>query len=53
MHLIPRARICNILRSSGIESKKSIPPGYVVGGPVRQIGLSYQPARLGIDSWGP
>ncbi len=23
------------------------------GGPVRQIGLSYRPARLGIDSWAP
>ncbi len=23
------------------------------GGPVCQIGLSYRPARLGIDSWAP
>jgi hypothetical protein len=23
------------------------------GGPARQIGLSYRPARLGIDSWAP
>jgi hypothetical protein len=24
-----------------------------LGGPVRKIGLSYWPARLGIDSWAP
>jgi hypothetical protein len=25
----------------------------LLGGPVRKIGLSYWPARLGIDSWAP
>ncbi len=47
----PRARICKLLRSPGIDSKKSIPLAYVAWRPVRQIGLSYWRARLGIDSW--
>jgi hypothetical protein len=34
-------------------AQESIPPAYVAGGPLRQIGLSYRPARLGIDSWAP
>ncbi len=35
------------LRSPEIDFKES------PGGPVRQIGLSYRPARLRIDSWAP
>jgi hypothetical protein len=37
-YLMYRARICKRLRSPGIDF-------------VRQIGLMYRPARLGIDSW--
>jgi hypothetical protein len=49
-----RARICKRLRSLRIDSKESISPAYYVAcGPVRQIGLSYRPVRLGIDSWAP
>jgi hypothetical protein len=44
-----RARICKRLRRPGSDSEDSIPPA----GPVRQIGLSYRPVRLGIDSWAP
>jgi hypothetical protein len=43
-----RARICRRLRGPGIDSDM---PWH--GGPVGQIGLSCQPARLGIDSWAP
>ncbi len=32
------ARICSCLRSPGIDSKESIPPAFVPGGLVRQIG---------------
>ncbi len=43
-----------MLRSPGSESEESIPPAYV---PWRagttNVGLSYQPVRLGIDSWAP
>ncbi len=48
-----RARICKCSRSPEIDSETSIPPAYVAGGPVGQIGLSYRPIRLGIDSWAP
>jgi hypothetical protein len=37
--------ICKSLWSQGIDSQS--------GGSVRQIGSSYRPARLGIDSWAP
>ncbi len=47
------ARICKWLWSPGIDSVGMISPAYVAWGPVQQIGLSYQPARLGIDSWAP
>jgi hypothetical protein len=33
--------------------EESISPAYVICGPVQQIVLSYQAARLGIDSWAP
>ncbi len=45
-----RARICKRLWSPEIDSDGPIPPA---GGPVRQIGLSYRLAMLGIDSWAP
>jgi hypothetical protein len=49
-----RARICKRLWSPRIDSEDSIPPAYVAWrAAVRQIGLSYRPARLGIDSWAP
>ena len=49
-----RARICKRLWSPGIDSEDSIPPAYVAWrAAVRQIELSYRPARLGIDSWAP
>jgi hypothetical protein len=32
----PRARILTLLRCPGIDSKESIPPAYVAGGPVRK-----------------
>ncbi len=48
-----RAQICKRSRSPGIDSEASIPPAYVAGGPVAQIGLLYRPTRLGIDSWAP
>ncbi len=65
-----RARICKRLRSPGIDSYESIPPGtvawrsstitlFLLGTyPHRMFknpssGLSYRPARLGIDSWAP
>jgi hypothetical protein len=48
-----RARICTRLWSPGIDSKESIPPAYVACGPVRQIGFSNRPNRLGIDFWAP
>jgi hypothetical protein len=49
-----RARTCKHLRSLGINSEESNLPAFVAhGGPVQQIGLSYRPARLGIDSWAP
>jgi hypothetical protein len=41
-----RVSICKLLRNPGIDSGEPIPPVYVSGGPVRQIGLSYLPARL-------
>jgi hypothetical protein len=47
------ARICKRSRSPEVDSKESIPPAMYPGGSVRQIGLSYQPARLDIDSWAP
>jgi hypothetical protein len=47
------APICKRLRSPGIDSEESIPPGNVAGGPVRQIRFSYRPAGLWIDSWAP
>jgi hypothetical protein len=47
------ARIFKRLRSPGIDSKESISPADVAGVPVQKIGLSYRPARLGIDSWAP
>ncbi len=49
----PRARFCKRLRRTGIDSEDPIPPAMQHGGPVRQIGLSYRPVRLGIDSWAP
>jgi len=45
----PEPVFVNFLRSPGIDSEESIPPAF--GGPVRQIGLMYRSARLGIDSW--
>ncbi len=51
--LVHRARICKRFWSSEIDSKESIQPAYVPGEPVRQIGLSYRPARREIDSWAP
>ncbi len=48
-----RPRICKRLWSPGIDSEESILPAYVACLLVRQIGLSYRPARLGIDSWAP
>ncbi len=50
---VARARICNRLWSPGIDFEKSIRQTMWLGGPVRKIGLSYWPARLGIDSWAP
>jgi hypothetical protein len=51
------AQICKLLRSPGIDSKKSIPPGYIAwrDGTTTLYGA---PARrrnrfLGIDSWAP
>jgi hypothetical protein len=40
------------------EAQESIPINRFsqpmkLGGPVREIGLSYWPVRLGIDSWNP
>jgi hypothetical protein len=48
-----RARICKRLRNPEIDSKESIRQPLLPGGTVRQIRLSYWPARLGIDSWAP
>jgi hypothetical protein len=58
MYVVPpfvnsRARICNRLWSPGIDTEKSIPPDYVARRAGTKIGLSYWPARLGIDSWAP
>jgi hypothetical protein len=49
---VNRARICKRLWSPEIASEESIQLAYVAGRePERQIGLSYRPARLEIDSW--
>jgi hypothetical protein len=48
-----RARIYNRLWSPGIDSEKSIPSAYVARRAGAKNGLSYWPARLGIDSWAP
>ncbi len=50
--ILIRAPIFKRFRSLGIDSEKSIPPAYIAWRPVRQIELSYRPAKLGIDSWG-
>jgi hypothetical protein len=36
-------------------AQESIPPAYVAwrSGTTKEIGLSYRPVRLGIDSWAP
>ncbi len=51
---VSRARICKRLRSPEIDSSRNrfCQPMYP-GGPIRQIGLSYRPAKLGIDSCAP
>jgi hypothetical protein len=50
----PEPEFCKRLRSPGIGSKESIPPAYVAWrAGMFTIGLSYPPARLGIDSWAP
>jgi hypothetical protein len=41
-----RARICELLRNPGIDSKESMPPAYVAWCPVRQAYLLCRPARL-------
>jgi hypothetical protein len=49
-----RARIYKRLWRPGIDSEDSIPPAYVAWrAGTTNIGLSYRPARLGIDSWAP
>jgi hypothetical protein len=45
-----RARICKCLRSLGIDSDESISPTYVAWRAGTTKGLSYWPARVGIDS---
>jgi hypothetical protein len=43
----------NAVLRIGLEARIWICQPTLPGGPVRQIGLLYQPTRLGIDSWAP